>query len=216
VQPLVQGVWPAVASHSRSWLRHDRTTAGQAANIAQLKLSTVGCRPAMARPRGGAGLGRGDLEETLETLWFQQRFGRVSAARVPYPLLYLRGIPPPRTSGNSAFRKPGHFPRTPRNPSKMAGHHFLLRIRGFASVTRFPSRVDPNFHVSRRGTTGGSLALARARFRGRGRKSVFGPFAMANPLFSAQTQGQTALPPVALRLRAVFPPIHRALQPRPT
>jgi len=34
VQPLVQGVWPAVASHSRSWLRHGRTTAGQAANSA--------------------------------------------------------------------------------------------------------------------------------------------------------------------------------------
>lgn len=34
VQPLVQGVWPAVASHSRSWLRHGRTTADQAANSA--------------------------------------------------------------------------------------------------------------------------------------------------------------------------------------
>lgn len=34
VQPLVQGIWPAVASHSRSWLRHGRTTAGQAANSA--------------------------------------------------------------------------------------------------------------------------------------------------------------------------------------
>jgi len=55
----------------------------------QPELGAVGCRPATARPRGGAGLGRGDLEETLETLWFQQRFARVSAARVPYPLLYL-------------------------------------------------------------------------------------------------------------------------------
>ena len=71
-------------------------------------------------------------------------------------------------------------------------------------MTRFPSRVHPNFHVSRGPTTGGSRALPRARFRGRGRKSVFGPFAMANPSFSPKTQGRTALPPVALRLLPFF------------
>ena len=41
-----------------------------------------------------------------------------------------------------------------------------------------------------------------ANFRGRARDSVFGPCAMANPSFSAQTQGRTALPPVTPRLRA--------------
>ena len=39
---------------------------------------------------------------------------------------------------------------------------------------------------------------------------------MANPSFSAQTQGRTAMPPVALRLRAVFPPFRHALHPRHT
>ena len=38
----------------------------------------------------------------------------------------------------------------------------------------------------------------------------------ANPSFSAQTQGRTAMPPVALRLRAVFPPFRHALHPRHT
>ena len=162
VQPLVQGVWPAVASHSRSWLRHGRPPARPAPHPARRRggregaarpprggvapghtpgrpgthpppgaRGGVGGRRPTARPRGGAGLGRGDLEETLETLWFQQRFARVSAARVPYPLLYLRGIPPPRTSGSSAFRKPGHFPSTPRNPSKMAGHSVFAQNQGF-------------------------------------------------------------------------------------
>ena len=94
----------------------------------------------------------------------------------------------------------GIFPGPHETHLRWLDTAFLLRIRGFASVTRFPSRVHPNFHVSRGGTTGGSRALPRARFRGRGRKSVFGPFAMANPSFSPETQGRTALPPVALRL----------------
>ena len=55
-----------------------------------------------------------------------------------------------------------------------------------------------------------------AYFRGRGRTVVFGPRAMANASFSAQTQGRTAMPPVALRLRAVFPPFRHALHPRHT
>ena len=38
----------------------------------------------------------------------------------------------------------------------------------------------------------------------------------ANPSFSVQTQGRTAMPPVALRLRAVFPPFRHALHPRHT
>jgi len=44
--------------------------------------------------------------------------------------------------------------------------------------------------------------LDLAYFRGRGRTVVFGPRAMANASFSAQTQGRTALPPVVARLRA--------------
>jgi hypothetical protein len=39
---------------------------------------------------------------------------------------------------------------------------------------------------------------------------------MANPSFSAQTQGRTAMPPVVARLRVVFPPFHRALHSRHT
>ena len=45
-----------------------------------------------------------------------------------------------------------------------------------------------------------STRLDLAYFRGHARTSVFGPRAMANPLFSAQAQGRTALPPVAARL----------------
>ena len=45
-----------------------------------------------------------------------------------------------------------------------------------------------------------STRLDLAYFRGRGRTVVFGPRAMANASFSAQTQGRTALPPVAARL----------------
>jgi hypothetical protein len=61
-----------------------------------------------------------------------------------------------------------------------------------------------------------STRLDLAYFRGRARASVFGPCAMANPSFSAQTLGQTALPPVAARLRVVFPPYRHALHPRHT
>ncbi len=45
-----------------------------------------------------------------------------------------------------------------------------------------------------------STCFDLAYFRVRARASVFGPCAMANPLFSAQAQGRTALPPVAARL----------------
>src|SRR5699024_12448710 len=45
-----------------------------------------------------------------------------------------------------------------------------------------------------------SPCLDLASFRVRARASVFGPCAMANTSFSAQTQGRTALPPVAARL----------------
>jgi hypothetical protein len=45
-----------------------------------------------------------------------------------------------------------------------------------------------------------STCLDLAYFRVRARASVFGPCAMANTSFSAQTQGRTALPPVAARL----------------
>jgi hypothetical protein len=38
----------------------------------------------------------------------------------------------------------------------------------------------------------------------------------ANPSFSAETQGRTAMPPVVVRLRVVFPPFHRALHSRHT
>src|SRR5688500_11711139 len=50
-----------------------------------------------------------------------------------------------------------------------------------------------------------STRLDLAYFRGHARTSVFGPRAMANPLFSAQAQGRTALPPVAARLLPVAP-----------
>src|SRR5699024_12650539 len=45
-----------------------------------------------------------------------------------------------------------------------------------------------------------STCFDLAYFRVRARASVFGPCAMANTSFSAQTQGRTALPPVAARL----------------
>ena len=45
---------------------------------------------------------------------------------------------------------------------------------------------------------------------------VFGPRDMANASFSAQTQGRTAMPPVAACLRVVFPPFHCALHQRHT
>ena len=61
-----------------------------------------------------------------------------------------------------------------------------------------------------------STRLDLAYFRGRARTSFFGPCAMANPSFSAQTQGRTAMPPVVARLRVVFPPFHRALHSRHT
>ena len=87
-------------------------------------------------------------------------------------------------------------------PRKRAKSQRVERHRTDRKSTRLNSSHGtlPNFHVSRGGTTGGSRALPRARFRGLGRKSVFGPFAMANPSFSAQTKGRTALPLVALRL----------------
>src|SRR5688572_1555673 len=61
-----------------------------------------------------------------------------------------------------------------------------------------------------------STRLDLAYFRGRGRTVVFGPRDMANASFSAQTQGRTAMPPVAACLRVVFPPFHCALHQRHT
>src|SRR5690242_12321750 len=56
-----------------------------------------------------------------------------------------------------------------------------------------------------------STCFDLAYFRVRARASVFGPCAMANTSFSAQTQGRTAMPHVAARLRVVLPPFQRAL-----
>uniref|UniRef100_A0A804UNM2 Uncharacterized protein n=1 Tax=Zea mays TaxID=4577 RepID=A0A804UNM2_MAIZE len=122
VQPLVQGVWPAVASHSRSWLRHGRTTAGQAANSASRSWArSESVFDARGRPPEGAvpgpspgrhaaarsrrassssippaadGFGAGTPEPNPQSQSFSRSYGSVLPTSLAYIVPLARGCSP--------------------------------------------------------------------------------------------------------------------------
>ena len=124
----------------------------------------------------------------------------------PYTTLFrsliFEFVPEPPFSARAPWRTPRFQPRRkaeqPCRPSPRAS----VPEPPFVACLRV---VFPPFHCAlhqrhRLYVRCLSTCFDLAYFRVRARASVFGPCAMANTSFSAQTQGRTALPPVAARL----------------